>query len=89
MPAIINIYLVGSASRSRALPYLSKLEPETYAIIALTLTWRYVAEVYSRGPSKASIAARSRRPIARPFLRADALRYVSCRKPCWRLYRRA
>jgi polar amino acid transport system permease protein len=50
MPAIINIYLVGFGIPLTGLPYLSNLAPETYAIIALTLTYgAYVAEVYRAG----------------------------------------
>ncbi|CAM5773650.1 hypothetical protein LMIY3S_04249 [Labrys miyagiensis] len=50
LPAIINIYLVGFGIPLTGLPYLSNLAPETYAIIALTLTYgAYVAEVYRSG----------------------------------------
>lgn len=50
MPAIINIYLVGFGIPLTGLPYLRDLAPETYAIIALTLTYgAYVAEVYRAG----------------------------------------
>jgi polar amino acid transport system permease protein len=50
LPAIINIYLVGFGIPLTGLPYISNLAPETYAIIALTLTYgAYVAEVYRSG----------------------------------------
>jgi polar amino acid transport system permease protein len=50
LPAIINIYLVGFGIPLTGLPFLSNLAPETYAIIALTLTYgAYVAEVYRSG----------------------------------------
>ncbi|TNV09744.1 amino acid ABC transporter permease [Brucella pecoris] len=50
MPAIITIYLVGFGFPLRGLPILSGLSVETYAIIALTLTYgAYVAEVYRSG----------------------------------------
>lgn len=50
MPAIITIYLVGFGLPLSGLPILSGLSVETYAIIALTLTFgAYVAEVYRSG----------------------------------------
>lgn len=50
MPAIITIYLVGFGLPLSGLPILSGLSVETYAIIALTLTYgAYVAEVYRSG----------------------------------------
>lgn len=50
MPAIITIYLVGFGIPLTGLPVLKDLAPETYAIIALTLTYgAYVAEVYRAG----------------------------------------
>ncbi len=50
MPAIINIYLIGFGIPLTGLPYLKDLAPESYAIIALTLTYgAYVAEVYRAG----------------------------------------
>lgn len=50
MPAIICIYLVGFGIPLTGLPFLGNLQPESYAILALTLTWgAYVAEVYRSG----------------------------------------
>lgn len=50
LPAIINIYLIGFGIPLTGLPILKDLAPETYAIIALTLTYgAYVAEVYRAG----------------------------------------
>ncbi|KAB2654741.1 amino acid ABC transporter permease [Brucella tritici] len=50
LPAIINIYLIGFGIPLTGLPYLKDLSPESYAIIALTLTYgAYVAEVYRAG----------------------------------------
>jgi polar amino acid transport system permease protein len=50
LPAVITIYLVGFGISLTGLPYLKDLSPETFAIIALTLTSSaYVAEVYRTG----------------------------------------
>lgn len=50
LPAIINIYLIGFGIPLTGLPYLRDLAPESYAILALTLTYgAYVAEVYRSG----------------------------------------
>jgi polar amino acid transport system permease protein len=50
LPAIINIYLIGFGISLTGLPYLKDCSPETFAIIALTLTSSaYVAEVYRAG----------------------------------------
>jgi polar amino acid transport system permease protein len=50
MPAIITIYLIGFGLPLSGLPVLSDLSIESYAIIALTLTFgAYVAEVYRSG----------------------------------------
>ena len=50
MPAIINIYLIGFGIPLTGLPILKDLAPESYAILALTLTYgAYVAEVYRAG----------------------------------------
>jgi polar amino acid transport system permease protein len=50
LPAIINIYLIGFGIPLTGLPYLKDLAPESYAILALTLTYgAYVAEVYRSG----------------------------------------
>jgi len=50
MPAIITIYLIGFGLPLSGLPILKDLSVETYAIIALTLTFgAYVAEVYRAG----------------------------------------
>ena len=50
LPAIINIYLIGFGIPLTGLPVLKELQPESYAILALTLTYgAYVAEVYRSG----------------------------------------
>lgn len=50
MPAIICIYLIGFGVPLTGLPFLKDLQPESYAILALTLTFgAYVAEVYRSG----------------------------------------
>ncbi|TXI03483.1 MAG: amino acid ABC transporter permease [Rhizobium sp.] len=50
MPAIITIYLIGFGLPLSGLPILKDLSVESYAIIALTLTFgAYVAEVYRAG----------------------------------------
>lgn len=50
MPAIITIYLIGFGLPLSNLPILKDLSVETYAILALTLTFgAYVAEVYRAG----------------------------------------
>jgi polar amino acid transport system permease protein len=50
LPAIINIYLIGFGIPLTGLPVLKDLQPESYAILALTLTYgAYVAEVYRSG----------------------------------------
>jgi polar amino acid transport system permease protein len=50
LPAVITIYLVGFGISLTGLPVLKDLSPETFAIIALTLTSSaYVAEVYRTG----------------------------------------
>lgn len=50
MPAIITMYLVGFGLPLSGVPLLGNLSAETYAIIALTLTFgAYVAEVYKAG----------------------------------------
>ncbi len=50
LPAIINIYLIGFGIPLTGLPVLKDLAPESYAILALTLTYgAYVAEVYRAG----------------------------------------
>jgi polar amino acid transport system permease protein len=50
LPAIINIYLIGFGIPLTGLPVLKDLSPESYAILALTLTYgAYVAEVYRSG----------------------------------------
>lgn len=50
MPAIITMYLVGFGLPLSGVPMLGNLSAETYAIIALTLTFgAYVAEVYKAG----------------------------------------
>ncbi|QKC98322.1 amino acid ABC transporter permease [Mesorhizobium sp. NZP2298] len=50
MPAIITIYLIGFGLPLSNLPLLKDLSVETYAILALTLTFgAYVAEVYRAG----------------------------------------
>jgi polar amino acid transport system permease protein len=50
LPVIITIYLVGFGISLTGLPVLKDLSPETFAIIALTLTSSsYVAEIYRAG----------------------------------------
>jgi polar amino acid transport system permease protein len=50
LPVIINVYLIGFGISLTGLPYLKDLAPETFAILALTLTSSaYVAEVYRAG----------------------------------------
>ncbi|HEY1995853.1 amino acid ABC transporter permease [Paraburkholderia sp.] len=50
LPAIITIYLVGFGISLTGLPVLKDLSPESFAIIALTLTSSsYVAEIYRAG----------------------------------------
>lgn len=50
LPAIINIYLIGFGIPLTGLPVLKDMAPESYAILALTLTYgAYVAEVYRSG----------------------------------------
>ncbi|HEY4165078.1 MAG TPA: amino acid ABC transporter permease [Dongiaceae bacterium] len=50
LPVIINVYLIGFGISLTGLPYLKDLSPETFAIVALTLTSSaYVAEVYRAG----------------------------------------
>jgi polar amino acid transport system permease protein len=50
LPAVITIYLVGFGISLTGLPVLKDLSPETFAIIALTLTSSaYVAEIYRAG----------------------------------------
>jgi polar amino acid transport system permease protein len=50
LPVIINVYLIGFGISLTGLPYLKDWAPETFAIIALTLTSSaYVAEVYRAG----------------------------------------
>jgi polar amino acid transport system permease protein len=50
MPAIITMYLVGFGLPLSGVPFLGSLSAESYAIIALTLTFgAYVAEVYKAG----------------------------------------
>jgi polar amino acid transport system permease protein len=50
LPAIINIYLIGFGIPLTGLPYIKDLAPESYAVLALTLTYgAYVAEVYRSG----------------------------------------
>ena len=50
LPAIINIYLIGFGIPLTGLPLLKDLSQESYAILALTLTYgAYVAEVYRAG----------------------------------------
>ena len=49
-PPVITIYLVGFGISLTGLPVLKDLSPETFAIIALTLTSSaYVAGVYRAG----------------------------------------
>ncbi len=50
LPAIINIYLIGFGIPLTGLPILRDLSQESFAILALTLTYgAYVAEVYRSG----------------------------------------
>ena len=50
LPAIINIYLIGFGIPLTGLPILKDLSQNTFAILALTLTYgAYVAEVYRAG----------------------------------------
>ena len=50
LPAIINIYLIGFGIPLTHLPILQDLSQESFAILALTLTYgAYVAEVYRAG----------------------------------------
>jgi polar amino acid transport system permease protein len=50
LPAIINIYLIGFGIPLTGLPILKDFSQETFAILALTLTYgAYVAEVYRAG----------------------------------------
>jgi polar amino acid transport system permease protein len=50
VPAVIVIYLLGFGLVTSKLPVVSKLTPDQYAILALTLTYgAYVAEVYRAG----------------------------------------
>jgi polar amino acid transport system permease protein len=50
LPAIINIYLIGFGIPLTRLPILQDLSQESFAIMALTLTYgAYVAEVYRAG----------------------------------------
>jgi polar amino acid transport system permease protein len=50
LPAIINIYLIGFGIPLTGLPILKDLSQESFAILALTLTYgAYVAEVYRSG----------------------------------------
>ncbi len=50
LPAIINIYLIGFGIPLTGLPILQDLSQESFAILALTLTYgAYVAEVYRSG----------------------------------------
>ncbi len=50
LPAIINIYLIGFGIPLTGLPILKDLSQESFAILALTLTYgAYVAEVYRAG----------------------------------------
>ncbi len=50
LPAIITIYLVGFGLPLTGLPFVSDLNSNTYAIIALTLTYgAYTSEVYRAG----------------------------------------
>jgi polar amino acid transport system permease protein len=50
LPAIINIYLIGFGIPLTGLPILNNFSQDTYAILALTLTYgAYVAEVYRAG----------------------------------------
>ena len=50
LPVIISIYLVGFGLPLTGLPVIKDFPPESYAILALTLTYgAYVAEVYRAG----------------------------------------
>jgi polar amino acid transport system permease protein len=50
LPAIINIYLIGFGVPLTGLPILRDFSQETFAILALTLTYgAYVSEVYRAG----------------------------------------
>lgn len=50
LPAVITIYLVGFGISLTGFPVLKDMSPETFAIIALTLTSSaYVAEIYRAG----------------------------------------
>ncbi|MET1026108.1 MAG: amino acid ABC transporter permease [Dongiaceae bacterium] len=50
LPAIINIYLIGFGIPLTGLPLLKDMSQESFAILALTLTYgAYVAEVYRAG----------------------------------------
>ena len=50
LPAIINIYLIGFGIPLTGLPIVNNLSQNTFAILALTLTYgAYVAEVYRAG----------------------------------------
>ena len=50
LPAIINIYLIGFGIPLTGLPILKDFRRESFAILALTLTYgAYVAEVYRAG----------------------------------------
>ena len=50
LPAIINIYLIGFGLSLTGLPWVKDFSQESFAIMALTLTYgAYVAEVYRAG----------------------------------------
>ncbi|HEX9448453.1 MAG TPA: amino acid ABC transporter permease [Dongiaceae bacterium] len=50
LPAIINIYLIGFGIPLTGLPWVNNFSQESFAILALTLTYgAYVAEVYRAG----------------------------------------
>jgi polar amino acid transport system permease protein len=50
LPAIINIYLIGFGIPLTGLPFLKDFSQESFAILALTLTYgAYVSEVYRSG----------------------------------------
>jgi polar amino acid transport system permease protein len=50
LPAIINIYLIGFGLSLTGLPWVKDFSQESFAILALTLTYgAYVAEVYRAG----------------------------------------
>ncbi|MBB4105448.1 amino acid ABC transporter permease [Allorhizobium borbori] len=50
LPVIINIYLIGFGLPLTGLPFLKDLSSNTYAIIALTLTYgAYTSEIYRAG----------------------------------------